>query len=77
LTRQRAIGVLRQLAYSPASGLIDVFDMKLLIVDDHSVLRDGLAALLQHAGSDTIVLQARDANVPIWTLSCSILKCRE
>jgi two-component system, NarL family, nitrate/nitrite response regulator NarL len=35
--------------------------MKLLIVDDHPVLRDGLAALLQHAGPDTTVLQARDA----------------
>jgi DNA-binding NarL/FixJ family response regulator len=46
----------------PASGLVDVFDMKLLIVDDHSVLRDGLAALLRNAGADTIVLQARDAN---------------
>ncbi|MDO9061887.1 MAG: response regulator transcription factor, partial [Bradyrhizobium sp.] len=36
--------------------------MKLLIVDDHPVLRDGLAALLQHAGPDTTVLQARDAS---------------
>jgi two-component system, NarL family, nitrate/nitrite response regulator NarL len=36
--------------------------MKLLIVDDHPVLRDGLAALLMHIGPDTTVLQARDAN---------------
>jgi two-component system nitrate/nitrite response regulator NarL len=35
--------------------------MKLLIVDDHPVLRDGLAALLQQAGPDTTILQARDA----------------
>jgi two-component system nitrate/nitrite response regulator NarL len=35
--------------------------MKLLIVDDHPVLRDGLAALLAQAGPDTTVLQARDA----------------
>jgi two-component system, NarL family, nitrate/nitrite response regulator NarL len=36
--------------------------MKLLIVDDHPVLRDGLAALLMQIGPDTTVLQARDAN---------------
>jgi DNA-binding NarL/FixJ family response regulator len=36
--------------------------MKLLIVDDHPVLRDGLAALLQHANPDTTVLQARNAS---------------
>jgi two-component system, NarL family, nitrate/nitrite response regulator NarL len=35
--------------------------MKLLIVDDHPVLRDGLTALLLQGGSDTTVLQARDA----------------
>jgi two-component system nitrate/nitrite response regulator NarL len=37
-------------------------DMKLLIVDDHPVLRDGLAALLLQLGPDTTVLQARDAS---------------
>src|SRR5687768_15150885 len=36
--------------------------MKVLIVDDHPVLRDGFSALLQHAGPDNMVLQARDAN---------------
>jgi DNA-binding NarL/FixJ family response regulator len=36
--------------------------MKLLIVDDHPFLRDGLAALLVQMGPDTTVLQARDAN---------------
>ena len=36
--------------------------MKLLIVDDHAVLRDGLAALLQQASPDTTVLQARNAS---------------
>jgi two-component system nitrate/nitrite response regulator NarL len=36
--------------------------MKLLIVDDHPVLRDGLAALLMQVGADTTVLQARDAS---------------
>jgi two-component system nitrate/nitrite response regulator NarL len=36
--------------------------MKLLIVDDHPFLRDGLAALLMQIGPDTTVLQAREAN---------------
>jgi two-component system, NarL family, nitrate/nitrite response regulator NarL len=36
--------------------------MKLLIVDDHPFLRDGLAALLMQIGPNTTVLQARDAN---------------
>jgi two-component system, NarL family, nitrate/nitrite response regulator NarL len=36
--------------------------MKLLIVDDHPFLRDGLAALLMQIGPDTTVVQARDAN---------------
>lgn len=36
--------------------------MKLLIVDDHPVLRDGLAALLMQVGANTTVLQARDAS---------------
>jgi two-component system, NarL family, nitrate/nitrite response regulator NarL len=35
--------------------------MKLLIVDDHPVLREGLVALLRQAGPDTDVLQACDA----------------
>jgi two-component system nitrate/nitrite response regulator NarL len=34
--------------------------MKLLIVDDHPVLREGLAALLRQAGPDTAVLLAGD-----------------
>lgn len=34
--------------------------MKLLIVDDHPVLREGLAALLQQASAQTEVLQACD-----------------
>lgn len=36
-------------------------NMKLLIVDDHPVLREGLAALLRQAGPDAKVLQARNA----------------
>ena len=36
--------------------------IRVLIVDDHPVLRDGLAALLMQIGPDTTVLQARDAN---------------
>jgi two-component system nitrate/nitrite response regulator NarL len=32
--------------------------VKLLIVDDHPLFRDGLAALLRQASSDTIVIQA-------------------
>jgi two-component system nitrate/nitrite response regulator NarL len=39
--------------------------MKLLIVDDHAVLREGLAALLQQIGPDTTVVQARDAREAI------------
>jgi two-component system nitrate/nitrite response regulator NarL len=35
--------------------------MKFLVVDDHPVLRDGLAALIGQVGNDTHVLQARDA----------------
>lgn len=35
--------------------------MKLLIIDDHPVFRDGLAALLRQASADTEVLQAPDA----------------
>lgn len=34
--------------------------MKLMIVDDHPVLRNGFAALLKSAGPDTEVLQAQD-----------------
>lgn len=36
--------------------------MKVLIIDDHPMLRDGLAAVLQQADPQTSVLQARDAN---------------
>lgn len=32
--------------------------MKLLVVDDHPVFRDGMAALLKQAAEDTVVLQA-------------------
>lgn len=39
----------------------DIGRMKLLIVDDHPVLRDGLAALLRNLGPDTVVLQAGGA----------------
>jgi two-component system nitrate/nitrite response regulator NarL len=35
--------------------------MKLLIVDDHPVVREGLAALLRQAGPDTVVLLAGDS----------------
>jgi two-component system, NarL family, nitrate/nitrite response regulator NarL len=35
--------------------------MKLLVVDDHPIVRDGLAALLGRLASDTVVLQAGDA----------------
>jgi DNA-binding NarL/FixJ family response regulator len=35
--------------------------MKLLIIDDHPVLRDGLASLLKQAGPDTVVVEAPDA----------------
>lgn len=34
--------------------------MKLLIVDDHAIVREGLAAMLRQAGPDTTVLQASD-----------------
>ena len=32
--------------------------MKLLVIDDHPVFRDGMAALLKQAADDTVVLQA-------------------
>jgi DNA-binding NarL/FixJ family response regulator len=35
--------------------------MKLLIVDDHPIVLDGLAALLASAAPETVVLTARDA----------------
>ena len=35
--------------------------MKLLVVDDHPIVRDGLAALLGQMGPDTVVLQVGDA----------------
>jgi DNA-binding NarL/FixJ family response regulator len=35
--------------------------MKLLIVDDHAIVRDGLAAVLRLIGPDTEILQAGDA----------------
>jgi two-component system nitrate/nitrite response regulator NarL len=35
--------------------------MKLLIVDDHPIVREGLAAFLEQLGPDTAVLQAGDA----------------
>ncbi len=34
--------------------------MKLLVVDDHPIVREGLAALLGQLGPDTVVLQAED-----------------
>ena len=35
--------------------------MKLLVVDDHPIVRDGLAALLGQLERDALVLQAGDA----------------
>jgi len=35
--------------------------MKLLVVDDHPVVREGLVALLRQAGPDTVVVQAGSA----------------
>ena len=43
--------------------------MKLLIVDDHSVLREGLAALLKLLGPDILVLQSRNAEEGLAALS--------
>ena len=36
--------------------------MKLLIIDDHPIVRDGLTALLQQIGPETVILQAKDAS---------------
>ena len=38
----------------------DNASMKLLIVDDHAIVREGIAAMLRQAGPDTQVLQASD-----------------
>jgi two-component system nitrate/nitrite response regulator NarL len=46
---------LRRLVTAPHNAA-----MKLLIVDDHAILREGLAAMLRQAGPDTEVLQAGD-----------------
>jgi len=35
--------------------------MKLLVVDDHPVVREGLVALLRQAGPDTVIVQAGSA----------------
>jgi two-component system, NarL family, nitrate/nitrite response regulator NarL len=43
--------------------------MKLLIVDDHAMLREGLAALLQQLGPETAIVQAGDANEAIGLLA--------
>jgi len=42
--------------------------MKLLIVDDHPVLREGLAALLRQAGPDTCIVQAENATMALGLL---------
>ena len=59
--------------------------MKLLVVDDHPIVRDGLAALLGQLGPDTVVLQVGDAeralrssrSMPISTSFSWISPCRE
>jgi two-component system, NarL family, nitrate/nitrite response regulator NarL len=40
------------------AALFKISDVKLLIVDDHPLFRDGLAALLRQASSDVVVRQA-------------------
>lgn len=42
--------------------------MKLLIVDDHPLFRDGLAALLSQASADTVVRQAASAEEALRTV---------
>jgi len=37
---------------------MDSASMKLLVIDDHPVFRDGMAALLRQAADETVVLQA-------------------
>jgi two-component system, NarL family, nitrate/nitrite response regulator NarL len=39
---------------------IDNRSMKVLVVDDHPIFRDGLIALLQRLGAGTVILQAGD-----------------
>jgi two-component system, NarL family, nitrate/nitrite response regulator NarL len=49
----------RALRACPVTGFWRIVGaMKLLVVDDHPVFRDGMAALLKQAGDDTVVLQA-------------------
>jgi DNA-binding NarL/FixJ family response regulator len=43
---------------APTTALTDIERMKLLVIDDHPVFRDGLAALLRQAAEETVVLQA-------------------
>lgn len=42
--------------------------MKLLIVDDHPVLREGLSALLRQTGPDTTIIQAESARAALGLL---------
>ena len=44
----------------PGPAGTDNSPMKLLIVDDHAILREGLAAMLRQIGPETQVLQASD-----------------
>lgn len=48
-------------ALRPCTARADNPQMKLLIVDDHAILREGLAAMLRQAGPDTEVLQASES----------------
>lgn len=49
-----------QSTVKPGDGRSTSRRMKLLIVDDHPLVREGLVALLQHASPSCVVLQAND-----------------
>ena len=49
------------MASFPSAAIGGLGGVKLLIVDDHAVMREGLAALLRQGDTDTCVLQAHDA----------------
>src|SRR5215207_8591275 len=48
------------LGLAGAVPVTDSLTMKLLVVDDHPVFRDGLAALLRQAAEHTVILQAAE-----------------
>ncbi len=52
-------------------AIVSTSDMKLLVVDDHPVLREGVAEVLRQIGPNTEVLQARTAAEGLDLAACN------